>query len=153
MSFIRPEQDKKAHARADEQARHHLPRAEHAGQIQLRNHNRSGAVRDQPDQSGQNNADHRTICKEARNCLLAEAFDQNSQHQTDQKDKHNNMQRMNKCCFQDAALFAVLAAAVFVFTEVTDVFFGLVPVLREPESEINRHARHRADDRLCQKDL
>ena len=63
------------------------------------------------------------------------------------------MQRMNKCRFQDAAFFAVLAAAMFVFAEVTDMFFGLVTVFREPQNKINRHSRYRADECFRQKNL
>ena len=63
------------------------------------------------------------------------------------------MQRMNKCRFQDASLFAGLAAAVFLFAEVADMFFRLVTVFREPQNKINCHSRYRADECFRQKNL
>ena len=64
MMPVGPDEDEYANACSYEEPGHHLARCEEPFEIELRDHYRSGTVRDESDQACEKNSENRYACKE-----------------------------------------------------------------------------------------
>lgn len=118
---VAAEQHQQADAGSHQQAGEHLPGTQYTLKIQFRYHNRSAAVRNQPGQRGEKYTAGLSLREKSGGVFFPDKLHRQTGCKCNDENKEDNLCRMPESRCQDISF---LTAAVILFTQIMDVFFG-----------------------------